>query len=73
MRPRLNSLLAQARWAQRVFVIAFALLPVLIVTLASVPALIILPFLRSRSAHALTMTRQLAAWTRALLISSRER
>lgn len=66
-------MLAAARWAQRVLIVLFALVPVLVVTVAFVPALLILPLLRSRTAHALTIVRQLTAWTRALLVSSRER
>lgn len=68
-----TGLLAPARWAQRVLIVLFALVPVLIVTLAFVPALLVLPFLKSRTAHVQTMVRQLAGWTRALLVSSRER
>ncbi|NUQ98073.1 MAG: hypothetical protein HOY79_16505 [Streptomyces sp.] len=66
-------LLTPARWAQRVLIVLFALVPVLVVTLAFVPALLVLPFLRSRTTHVLTLIRQLTAWTRALLVSSRER
>ncbi|MGW6392875.1 hypothetical protein ACWFR1_20715 [Streptomyces sp. NPDC055103] len=43
------------------------------VTLAFVPALLVLPFRRERAAHAQAMVRQLSAWTRVLLLSSRER
>ncbi|MFC9127763.1 hypothetical protein ACFT4A_13020 [Streptomyces sp. NPDC057099] len=73
MPTRWTGLLVGARWAQRVLLVLGALVPVLVVTLAFVPALILLPFLRSRTAHALTMVGRLAAWTRALLVASRER
>jgi hypothetical protein len=66
-------MLAAARWAQRVLIVLFALIPVLVVTLAYVPALLVLPFVRSRAAQPLTMVRQLATWSRSLLVSSRER
>ncbi|MFF7643561.1 hypothetical protein [Streptomyces canus] len=66
-------MLATARWAQRVLIVLFALVPVIVVTLAFAPALLVLPFHRSRTAHAVSMVRQLAAWTKALLLSSRER
>ncbi|MEV7416297.1 dTMP kinase [Streptomyces sp. NPDC089919] len=68
-----GSLLATARWAARVLIVGLALLPVLIVTAASVPALLVLPFSRRRSAQAAAIVRQLTAWTRALLAGSRER
>ncbi|MEU6986014.1 hypothetical protein ABZ946_21675 [Streptomyces sp. NPDC046324] len=61
------------RRAQRALIVAFALLPLLVVTLAFVPALLVLPFRRSRAAQTQAMVRQLTAWTRALLLSSRER
>ncbi|MFI7403492.1 hypothetical protein ACIBW9_23980 [Streptomyces sp. NPDC049541] len=73
MTTRWTALLARARWAQRVLIVLFALVPVLVVTLAFVPALLVLPFLRSRSAHTLTLVRQLTNWTRTVLLSSRER
>ena len=66
-------MLAAARWVQRVLIVLFALVPVLVVTLAFVPALLVLPFCRSRTAHAVSMVRHLAVWTKALLLSSRER
>ncbi|MGW1211023.1 dTMP kinase [Streptomyces sp. NPDC002499] len=65
-------MLAAAHRAQRVLIVLFALVPVLVVTLAFVPALLVLPFLRHRTAHAVSIVRQLATWTRALLLSSRE-
>ncbi|MER5706320.1 MULTISPECIES: hypothetical protein [Streptomyces] len=61
------------RWAQRALIVLVATLPLLLVTLAFVPALLVLPFRRERAAHAQAMVRQLSAWTRALLLSSRER
>ncbi|WP_318212078.1 MULTISPECIES: hypothetical protein [unclassified Streptomyces] len=61
------------RWAQRALIVLVAILPLLLVTLAFVPALLVLPFRRERAAHADAMVRQLSAWTRVLLLSSRER
>ncbi|MFJ3766940.1 hypothetical protein ACIPQJ_19595 [Streptomyces sp. NPDC090082] len=60
-------------WAQRALIVLVATLPLLVVTLACVPALLVLPFRRDRAAHARAMVRQLSAWTRVLLLSSRER
>ncbi|WP_411102896.1 hypothetical protein [Streptomyces sp. cmx-4-9] len=50
-----------------------ALVPVTLVTLASVPALLVLPFSRRRSGQATTIMQQLIVWTRGLLVTSRER
>ncbi|MEU7634742.1 MULTISPECIES: hypothetical protein [unclassified Streptomyces] len=69
----LSGLLAGARRTQRVILFALALLPVLIVTLASVPALLVLPFLRARGTHTHSLVRELAAWMRSLMVSSRGR
>ncbi|MFC8012795.1 hypothetical protein [Streptomyces cinereoruber] len=61
------------RRAQRALIVLVATVPLLLVTLASLPALLVLPFRRERAAHAQAMVRQLSAWTRVLLLSSRER
>ncbi|MFF0434521.1 hypothetical protein ACFYU9_20095 [Streptomyces sp. NPDC004327] len=61
------------RLAQRALVVLVSTLPLLLVTLALVPALLVLPFRRERAAHAQALVGQLSAWTRALLLSSRER
>ncbi|MFD4868617.1 hypothetical protein [Streptomyces sp. NPDC058412] len=50
-----------------------ALVPVVIVTLASVPALLVLPFSRRRATQASDIVRRLVGWTRSLLLGSRER
>lgn len=63
--------LAGARWAQRAIIVVFALIPLLVVTVASVPALLVLPFLPSHSTRAQVIMRQLTSWTRALLLSRR--
>lgn len=68
-----TSALSGARWAARVLIVGLALVPVVIVTVASVPALLALPFSRRRSTHAAAIVRQLIAWTRGLLVTSRER
>ncbi|MCZ0981682.1 hypothetical protein O1L60_29800 [Streptomyces diastatochromogenes] len=61
------------RRAQRALIVLVAILPLLLVTLAFVPALLVLPFRRERAGHAHAMVRQLSAWTGTLLRSSRER
>ncbi|MES9810095.1 MULTISPECIES: hypothetical protein [Streptomyces] len=61
------------RRAQRALIVLVATVPLLLVTLAFLPALLVLPFRRERAAHAQAMVRQLSAWTRVLLLSSRER
>ncbi|MER6199933.1 hypothetical protein ABT234_21490 [Streptomyces sp. NPDC001586] len=53
--------------------LALALVPVVIVTLASVPALLVLPFSRRRATQASDIVRRLVGWTRSLLLGSRER
>ncbi|MFC8291195.1 hypothetical protein ACFUJ0_13810 [Streptomyces sp. NPDC057242] len=61
------------RWAQRGLIVLVSAVPLLLVTLALLPALLVLPFRRERAAHAQAMVRQLDAWTRVPLLSSRER
>ncbi|MFC8492411.1 hypothetical protein ACFUJU_16770 [Streptomyces sp. NPDC057235] len=61
------------RWAQRGLIVLVSTVPLLLVTLALLPALLVLPFRRERAAHTQAMVRQLGAWTRVLLLSSRER
>ncbi|WP_432116657.1 hypothetical protein [Streptomyces sp. S1] len=61
------------RRAQRALIVLVATVPLLLVTLALLPALAVLPFRHERAAHAQAMVRQLSAWTRVLLLSSRER
>ncbi|RSS68666.1 hypothetical protein [Streptomyces sp. WAC06614] len=60
-----------ARWTQRVFLTLLALLPVLVVTTAFVPALLVLPFRRTRVADTQALVRQLTAWTREVLRAGR--
>lgn len=55
------------------FIVLIALIPVTLVTLAFTPALLLLPFFSSRHPVPERMVRQLATWTRALLLASRER
>ncbi|MFF3330477.1 hypothetical protein ACFYWX_13100 [Streptomyces sp. NPDC002888] len=66
-------MLATARWAQRALIVLLALVPLLLVTLSLTPALLVLPFARSRTSQVLTLIRQLTTWTGSLLVSSRER
>jgi hypothetical protein len=60
-------LLSHARGIQRALLVALLLIPLLIVTVALVPALIVLPFLKSRGSHVRSLISQLTAWTHALL------
>ncbi|MEW1778906.1 hypothetical protein [Streptomyces sp. NPDC086777] len=61
------------RWIQRALIVLFALLPLCVVTLASVPALVLLPFFPAHSPRARAIVQQLIAWTRTTLIFSRSR
>ncbi|WP_089102302.1 hypothetical protein [Streptomyces hyaluromycini] len=56
---------------QRTLIVLFALLPLCVVTLASVPALLLLPFFPTHSARAHAIVQQLITWTRTTLIFSR--
>ncbi|MFF3912926.1 hypothetical protein ACFYZB_05445 [Streptomyces sp. NPDC001852] len=71
MTPSWGAVAAGSRWLQRVLVVLIALMPLLVVTLACTPALVILPFLPRHSARSTVILRQLAAWTRTALIASR--
>ncbi|MFC8512557.1 hypothetical protein [Streptomyces sp. NPDC057257] len=73
MRSTWPTLITGARWAQRVLIVLLALLPLLVVTLASVPALAVLPFFPRHSIRARGIVRQLIEWTRTTLVSSRHR
>ena len=66
-------LLRHARGIQRALLVALLLVPLLIVTVALVPALVVLPFLKSRGTQVRSLVAQLAAWTRALLTGSADR
>ncbi|MEU8029036.1 hypothetical protein [Streptomyces sp. NPDC049099] len=66
-------LTAGARWVQRVLIVLFALVPLLVVTVASAPALMLLPFFPQHSARARGIVQQLIHWTRTALVSSRSR
>ncbi|MEC4576211.1 hypothetical protein [Streptomyces virginiae] len=68
-----SALLVPARWAQRSLIVLLALVPVVIVTAAFVPALVLLPFFPSAHRRAEVMVGQLTAWTRTLLVTSRGR
>lgn len=68
-----SAIVAGARWAQRVLIVFLALLPLFVVTLASVPALVLLPFFPVHSARARVIVQQLIAWTRTTLVASRSR
>lgn len=62
-----------ARWVQRALIVLLAQLPLFVVTLASVPALALLPFFPRHSVRAQAIVRQLISWTRTTLVSSRSR
>ncbi|MGY0486121.1 hypothetical protein [Streptomyces sp. WG-D5] len=68
-----TALVAGARWTQRVLIVLFALLPLLVVTLAYVPALVLLPFFPAAGERIKAMVHQLIAWTRTALVASRNR
>ncbi|WP_306323672.1 MULTISPECIES: hypothetical protein [unclassified Streptomyces] len=68
-----TALVAGTRWTQRVLIVLLALLPLLIVTLAYVPALVLLPFFPGAANRTRDMVRQLITWTRTALIASRNR
>ncbi|CAM5230919.1 MULTISPECIES: hypothetical protein [Streptomyces] len=73
MTPSWTAVVAGSRWLQRVLVVLCAIVPLLVVTLACTPALVVLPFLPAHSARATAIVRQLIAWTRTALIASRSR
>jgi hypothetical protein len=56
---------------QRVALVLILLLPLLVVTVASVPALAILPFTRTGSERVVKLIERLVTWTRALLHGTR--
>ncbi|MFF4254482.1 hypothetical protein ACFY1L_25085 [Streptomyces sp. NPDC001663] len=66
-----SSVVTGARWAQRALIVLFALLPLFVVTLASIPALALLPFFPEHSPRARVIVQQLITWTRTTLVSSR--
>ncbi|WP_327289704.1 dTMP kinase [Streptomyces sp. NBC_01198] len=68
-----TGLLGRARGVQQALLVALLLIPLLIVTMALVPALIVLPFLKSRGAQVRSLVNQLTTWTRALLTNSADR
>lgn len=66
-------LLAAFTWVQRALLVLLTLVPLVVVTLALVPALVILPFLPSRSDSLERLIRLLPLWSRGLLLASRGR
>jgi hypothetical protein len=60
-------LLSSARGVQRVAVVALTLTPLLLVTIGSLPALIILPFLPGGEDRSRNIVAQLIIWTRTIL------
>jgi hypothetical protein len=56
--------------SQRTLVVALAITPLLLVALASLPALLFLPFSATGASRAAAITRQFVAWTTAILHGS---
>ena len=71
MTPPWAAVAAGSRWLQRVLVVLLALVPLLVVTVACTPALVVLPFFPAHSHRAAEIVRQLITWTRTTLVSSR--
>ncbi|MGW2491110.1 hypothetical protein ACWCV9_28350 [Streptomyces sp. NPDC001606] len=71
MTPSWATAAASSRWLQRVLVVLFAIVPLLVVTVACVPALVLLPFFPAHSARWTVIVRQLITWTRTALVASR--
>lgn len=55
---------------QRTTVTALALLPAVLITVAVLPACLLLPFFPSRCRHVEELVNQLACWTSTLLVGS---
>lgn len=60
-----------SRAVQRVLLVALCLIPLILVTVASLPALAILPFTSAGSQRASGVLRDLAGWAQKTLVSSR--
>jgi hypothetical protein len=63
----LVEMLTSARGIQRVLLVALTLVPLLLVTVSTLPALIILPFIPDGAQRADQLITQLIAWTRTIL------
>lgn len=61
-----------SRAVQRVLLVALSLVPVIMVTVASLPALAILPFTADGARRSSDVLRQLASWTQRTLVASRK-
>ncbi|MGD0609138.1 MAG: hypothetical protein ABSA53_36865 [Streptosporangiaceae bacterium] len=59
--------LSSAKGPQRVVVVALILIPLLLITISSLPAVAILPFLPGGVDRVLKIVAQLIAWTMAIL------
>jgi hypothetical protein len=59
--------LSSAKGTQRVLVVALTLIPLLLVTIGSLPAVAVLPFLPGGADRVQKLVDQLAAWTRIIL------
>ncbi len=64
------SLARQLTTCQRIVVVALALIPVVMVTAASVPALIVLPLLPRGPRRAALLIGHLRVWTESVLVGS---
>ena len=59
--------LSSAKGIQRVLVVALILIPLLLVTISSLPAITVLPFLPGGVDRIQNIVAQLIVWTRAIL------
>jgi hypothetical protein len=63
----LVQMLSSAKGIQRVLIVALTLIPLLLVTISTLPALIILPFLPGGVDRSHKLITQLIIWTRTIL------
>jgi hypothetical protein len=63
----LVQMLSSAKGIQRVLLVALTLIPLLLVTIGTLPALIILPFLPGGVDRSGKLVAQLIIWTRTIL------
>lgn len=67
----ISRLASVARSLQRVFLVALCLIPVLLVTIASLPALAVLPFTAQGAQRSSKVLLHIASWTQRTLTASR--
>lgn len=59
--------LSSVKGPQRVLLVALTLIPLVLVTLSTLPAFVVLPFVPGGIDRVRALTGQLIAWTRAIL------